>query len=525
MNTDFQTTASAGGFSLCAKKTLKLSISTGFMMFLAACAVKPEPLDATTVSSFVTNKTARLTEGQEKIGRSIDMHEAMARAIKYNLDAKIAAFEELLRIEESKLTSMDMLPRLVANGASTSRDSISSSSSRSVLTGRQSLEPSTGQDRDSVTGDLTFSYNILDFGLSYLRATQAADKTLIAEENRRKVANRIVEDVRTAYWRAIASEKLANRIPAMEGRIRQVQRANAALRASGQTSPVAALTFEREVIDLQREVRRMETELASARTQLASLMNLEPGTPFALVDPTRGRRHLALPGSGPDMVHAALHNRAEIRDLILQKRINGTEAKAALLELLPGIQAFVGGNLDQNSFLTKGHWVGWGARASWNLISLIKYPQKAEVIATQDRLIDQKALAATMAVMTQVYISRVKFHHTGKELTVANSYSGVQGQLLHQVRSEALAGKVSDQTVLREEMNQLIATVRADLAYANWQNAYANVYAAIGVDPYASLVAPEASVKDLAGQIKSSWFEKGNMRAGLKLVNLKLAQR
>ena len=413
---------------------------------------------------------------------------------------------------------MDMLPRLVANGAATSRDSVSSSSSRSVLTGRQSLEPSTGQDRDSVTGDLSFSYNILDFGLSYLRATQAADKTLIAEENRRKVANRIVEDVRTAYWRAIAGEKLANRIPAMERRIQQVQRANAALRASGQTSPVAALTFEREVIDLQREVRRMETELASARTQLASLMNLEPGTPFALVDPTRGRRHLALPGSGPDMVHAALHNRAEIRDLILQKRINGTEAKAALLELLPGIQAFVGANMDQNSFLTKGHWVGWGARASWNLISLIKYPQKAEVIASQDRLIDQKALAATMAVMTQVYISRVKFHHTGKELAVADSYSGVQRQLLHQVRAEALAGKVSDQTVLREEMNQLIATVRADLAYANWQNAYASVYASIGVDPYASFVTPEASVKELANQIKSSWFEKGNMRPTLKLV-------
>jgi outer membrane protein TolC len=341
------------------EKNLKRSLATGISMIfisgLTACAVNPDPLTAEAVSSFVADKSSRLTEGQERIGRNIDMYEAMARAIKYNHDARVAAYEETLRIEESKLSSMDMLPRLVANGSVSDRDSVSSSSSRSITTGRQSLEPSTSQDRQNVNGDLTFSYNILDFGLSYLRATQAADKALIAEENRRKVANRIIEDVRTAYWRAIASQKLASRIPAMEARIRQVQRANSALRAAGQTSPVSALTFEREVIDLQREMRRMETELGSAKIQLASLMNIDPGTSFALVQPRRDRGRLAVPGTGPQMVQSALHNRAEIREMIYQKRINDTEAKAALLELLPGIQAFVGANVDQNSFLIKGN--------------------------------------------------------------------------------------------------------------------------------------------------------------------------
>jgi hypothetical protein len=295
----------------------------------------------------------------------------------------------------------------------------------------------------------------------------------------------------------------------MEARIGQVQRANAALRASGQTSPVAALTFEREVIDLQREIRRMETELSGAKAQLAALMNITPGTSFGLVAPAQGRRSLALPGNGQQMIQTALHNRAEIRELMLNQRINETESKAALVELLPGIQAFVGANVDQNSFLTKSNWVGWGARASWNLINIIKYPQKAEVIAAQGRMIDQKALAATMAVMTQVTVSRVKFHHTGKELQVANSHQRVQGQLLNQVRAEAISGKTSDQTVLREQMNQLISGVRADLAYANWQNAYANVYASIGVDPYASVLNKDLGVRELASQIRGSWFERG----------------
>jgi hypothetical protein len=140
---------------------------------------------------------------------------------------------------------------------------------------------------------------------------------------------------------------------------------------------------------------------------------------------------------------------------------------------------------------------------------LIRYPQKAEVIASQDKLLDQKGMAAVMAVMTQVYVSRARFYHTGNELSVANSYEGVQGQLLHQVRAESSAGKVSDQAVLREQMNQLIGSVRADLAYANWQNAHATVYASIGVDPYASVVSPQSSVSEVSQQIRSSWFERG----------------
>ncbi|MGL4636689.1 MAG: TolC family protein [Beijerinckiaceae bacterium] len=495
-------------------KKHNLLISCAFSLALAGCAVSPVPLEQGEVASFVADKKANMFAGQEPVNRSIDMHEAMARALKYNLDVRVSVFEEALRIEESRLTSMDMLPKLVASGVASGRDSVSSSSSRSIITGRESLEPSTSSDRLSTSGDLTFSYNVLDFGLSYLRAQQAADRALIAEENRRKVANRIIEDVRAAYWRAYAAERLASQIPVMESRIGQVQRANAALRASGLTSPVAVLTFEREVIDLNREVRRMETELSTAKVQLASLMNIEPGTAFALVSPNRGRRALALPGTGARMVETALMNRAEIRELMLQQRINGTEAKAALVELLPGINAFVGANMDSNSFLTKGNWAGWGLRASWNLINIIRYPQKAATIDAQGKVIDQRAMAAAMAVMTQVHASSARFRHTGHELKVANAYLAVQGNLLRQVRAEAAAGKVSEQTVLREQMNHLIGSVRADLAHAQWQSAYAQVYSSIGVDPYQGLVDKEANVAVLAKSIRSSWFEMGKVPGG-----------
>lgn len=64
---------------------------------------------------------------------------------------------------------------LALGGCAITRNNDLASSSRSVLTGRQSLEPSTSQDRRRATADLTASWNVLDFGVSYYQAQQQAD--------------------------------------------------------------------------------------------------------------------------------------------------------------------------------------------------------------------------------------------------------------------------------------------------------------------------------------------------------------
>ena len=98
-------------------------------------------------------------------------------------------------------------------------------------------------------------------GLSYVRAKQAGDEALIANEMRRKVVNRVIEDVRTAYWRALASEHLVARLRGLEGRVRSAMAESRKLFNDRQTSPVAALTYERELIEIKRELQRMEGEL------------------------------------------------------------------------------------------------------------------------------------------------------------------------------------------------------------------------------------------------------------------------
>ena len=143
---------------------------------------------------------------------------------------------------------------------------------------------------------------MLDFGLSYVRANQAADAVLVANERKRRVANRIIEDVRTAYWRAVSAERLVNKLSNLESDIEKALTESDAAYRKRQTSPLAALTYQRELLDIQNTIQRMHSESFAAKRQLAALMNVDPSKEFTLALPARESQdtavsytHLTLP--------------------------------------------------------------------------------------------------------------------------------------------------------------------------------------------------------------------------------------
>ena len=479
--------------------------------FLAACAVTPKALDASELGIYAQDKMDRVTAGQEPITHSISLYEAIARALKYNLDQKVELVQQTLRVKELNLSNYSGLPSFVANSGYAGRSNDYGSTSISLLSQKQSLEASTGQERQDLASDVTLSWNILDFGLSYVRAQQASDQVLIAGETRRKVLSRIVEDVRTAYWRAVTSEHLVARLHSLEARTKRAIVDSHKLFEDKLTSPVTALTYERELIEIQREAQRIDGELKIARSQLAALMNLPPDARYSLNTSHGGAPALHLGKSTRELVKIALENRSEMREVIYKTRINAKEAEAALLGLLPGINVFLGVDADTNKYLYNSNWIGWGAKASWNLMKVFQYPQTQAVIDGQDRLLDERALALTMAVMTQVHVSRVRFAHAQDELKTAGQYKDVQHKLIEQMRASAQTDKISEQTLIREEMNLVVGDVKYDLAYANVQNAYANIFASLGLDAFPADDIGTTSVKDLAGKLRKTWVALGNL--------------
>lgn len=477
---------------------------------LAGCTVTPVPLEDSEISDRAANYLSRVTAGQEPITGAIDLYEAMARALKYNLDHQVEAMNAALRIRELDLSHFNLLPNVVANSGYAARNRFSATSSYNILTQQQNFGASTSQEKKLTTADIAFSWNILDFGLSYVRARQAGDKVLLSYEMRRKIMHRVVEDVRTAYWRAVSGERLLKKLHALEKRVKSAQLSSQSIAAERSSSPITAVTYERELVGVKRAILELERDLVIAKTQLAALINLDPGTRFSLAAPSRRNARLSLKMNVQNMVWTAVRNRAELRDVWYKERINQHELDAAFLELLPGIQAYSGTNFDSNEFLYNHNWLNWGAKASWNLLRIVQYPAKRRVLEAQGDLLDQRALAVTMAVMTQVHISRVRFYHFRKELRTANEYLDVQRRLLRLMRIESSAGRVSDQNIIREEMNTLVAEAKRDIAHASLQNAFANIYASMGLDTLDPGFDPDEPVDSLAAKLRNLWFERGD---------------
>lgn len=468
---------------------------------MAGCAVLPTPLSQELVESNAWEKRQRVTAEQEPVSGAITLHQAMARAIKYNLDHKVEIFDGALRTTELDLAHYNLLPNLVATTGYAERDKPNGSSSYNLVTNTQNFGFSTSQDERLRNSDLSFSWHILDFGLSYVRAQQAADKALIAEESRRKVVHRLMEDVRTSYWRAFSAQKLVARLRSLEVRTKAALAGSRSLADERTTSPLTAITYRRELIEIQRTLQELQRELSVSRFQLAALMNVDPGQPFKLAAPATHNDRANFAGDAENLVLAALVNRPEMRDVAYRQRINVHEAKAALLEMLPGIQLYAGTNFDSNSFLLHDQWLNWGAKASWNVLKVFQYPARRGVVDAQDRLLDQRALALTMAIMTQVHVSRARIMHLNRELTTAKTYHATQQELLGTIRSEFKANRVSEQTLLREELNAAVGEVRLDIARASLHSASANLSAAIGRDPLGVDVGREGSIAEIATAI------------------------
>ncbi len=102
------------------------------------CAVKPTELSTAQLSTLAETSIANVAVGQEPIVRAVSLDEAIARALKYNLDHRVEQAEYAVRERELNLSHYSLLPTVVANSGYSARDSFSASSSRNVFTGVES---------------------------------------------------------------------------------------------------------------------------------------------------------------------------------------------------------------------------------------------------------------------------------------------------------------------------------------------------------------------------------------------------
>lgn len=474
-------------------------------LILSGCSFIPVPLTQGELKEQASKDNALVTQNQEAVDGPISLYESIARALKYNLDFHLELTEKVLSQTELDLSRYDLLPQLVARTGYDGRDNFSGSSSQSLITGTQSLSTSTSSNRDIFTSDLKLTWSVLDFGLSYIRANQNADRVLIAEEEKRKVINRIVQDVRTAYWRAVSNDRLIEKIETLLVRVSKAIEESKQIEIKRLDRPLTALTYQRELIGIKRELEELQRDLSLAKIQLAALMNLRPGEDYQLIIPDRTDVVDKVDISPETMELLALENRPEIRTISYEERINKKEAKAAILSLLPGLDINFGKNYTSNSFVFNTNWLSYGSQISWNLLNVFRLPATKREQGARAKVLEARRLALTMAIMTQVHVSLAQYEHSQREYKTAADYYLTQEKILDQLRSGITANTVTEQSLIREEMNMMVAEIKYDIAYSDVENAYASIFASLGTDPF-PIDADTDSIESLSNSIMK-YFE------------------
>lgn len=466
---------------------------------VGGCAVTSQPIDRSVSEQRAQQDLAIMFKDQEPLSGPLTLHEAMARAVKYNLEARLKVMEEAMAQRQVDLATFDMLPRMALSAGYAGRSNISASSSQSIETGTQSLEPSTSQDRDRGVADLTMVWNVLDFGVSYVSAKQQGDQRLIVQERRRKVMHTIIQDVRSAYWRAVAADRLLTQIDSLMARVAQARDNSQRLSEQRIGDPIQALGYQRALIEATRQLEEQRRALSLAKTELATLINLPLGTRVELA-PEAGYQVPELKVELGRLEQEALASRPELREQDYQARISAAETRKAMLRLLPGLEFSAGGHYDSNAFLVNQSWADYGVKVTWNLFNVLSAPAAIDVAKAGQVVADARRQAMSMAILAQLHVANANFREAQRQFQTSQQLAGLDGQILEQLRNRYQAQGIGELELIQGELNTLQADLRRDLAYAELRNSYGQLFASVGLDPLPESIASD-SVADIASAL------------------------
>ena len=169
-------------------KLIKISLIVSLGALISCAKRSPEPLTSDVILKSAKGDLAKIKEVKEqndllKQGLKVDLYTAIALAVENNKDLKVKIFETALSNKRIEDVEFDMLPAMSANAGYTGSDRYKATTSATVPSsdkaGAMGSTHSTSRDREVNEQDIGFSWNALDFGLSYIRAGQSSDLSLI----------------------------------------------------------------------------------------------------------------------------------------------------------------------------------------------------------------------------------------------------------------------------------------------------------------------------------------------------------
>lgn len=466
---------------------LRLPLLLVALSGLAACAsLEPVPLAPEELEAATTADAEAMQTGVEPLAGPLSLHEAMARALKYNLDRRVKMLEEALALRQFDASRFDLLPQLMAQAGYNWRNNDLIRQSRNAEDGTPSPSRFLSSERANALTSLNFTWSLLDLGLSYYGARQEADRALIAMERRRKAMHLLMQDVRSAYWRAAAAQQLREDVQRTARMAEEVLADSRKAEFERVRAPLDTLRYQRGLLENLRDLEAIEQELASAQIELASLINAPLDQPFTLADGDLGSLQAAgtaLDIPLPRLEDTVLANNADLREAHYDSRIARTEVRRAFVRLFPNLSLNWSVQHDTDTFLLNSTWQQAGTQLAFNLLNLLSGPARIDMAKAGVAVADQRRVMVQLAALTQMHLARLELANARARCHRADSIYDVDAKIADMTENLHAAQTQSRLDVVSAYTASILSRLQRYQALAELQTAESQLIASLGLEP------------------------------------------
>jgi len=408
----------------------------------------------------------------------LSLYEVLAIGLTRNLEQRAQRMKIGLSTHQTDLSRIEMLPVAAATAGFQSRNNFNG-----IISSRGgTLVDSTTQDSSDQFGELSLTWNILDFGVSYYKAKQNLNDKKVFEEIQRISIHQLSQDIETAFWYAAMQQHFDHTLKS------EISAANEVLQVKENSHKNASTSELETLIEMQRlvtQLRQFKSKLDQSKTRLSQFMGVQPDLEY----------HLATDFSqvilNPEeikaehrvLLHKAFSLHPEIKKSFYENKNSEHELKKAWLRFFPGVEFNTSYQYLNENTLNHKQWGNWGSQISWNLIELLQMPSRIRLIKGKQQIKDLETMALSLTIAAKLYITEQQYlnHYATHQYQLRNAL--LHNKLKERFSKKANLNKNSQYyRLINYRLKALVADIEKYAAFTEMKLSLSRLYMAIGLD-------------------------------------------
>lgn len=486
---------------------------------MTGCTIEPEKI----------TKLERVEEAKQMLDKlhvvdqqqlQINLRQAIALAIENNLEYRVKKVQSALAYKQYDLAKTELYPNIDLSYDYNHRNRDYIKTLGDVAGGSsdaQSLIP-----HSIKTGNITFNWDILDFGLSYVRAKQAADRYLLSQEQRKQMAAMIINDVIKNYTLAYYGQELAEQLQEVKSNVEQALEATDKALEQGVGDNQAMLGYKKTLLEDYREARDYLTYFNQSRDKLLNLINYNSKTtleqvPLKLAKPDDYL--LKLPSIESSLLFLdtiALFFRPELGQAIYKVRETERQKSVALLEKLPSFGFNLGYNYDSDKFLKFQNWWSDNISLAWNLLHMATIPAALDTVETQLEAAKLTQLASSAVILGELRVLLYNYKMKKYDYLLSEKQSEFANNIYNHGLNLVTSGLGDERALVGDKLVAINSELSKLRTFVDARNLFEDVVLALGLYNYGGEFVNKGSV-DFG--IVNKWIDNFNTKDFDTLIN------